>query len=319
LIKKMIMRLLVTIGCSLCLLSSIAPQAIAQYQDPEWIELSPAGEAFHVSMPNTPKVEAEKVGAVSGHRYIALTGVATYTIWSITTANYRADQDTDLYLDATAELIWEGLLKAAREQLDDKDRRFARMTYVRELPPEGLPGREYTLTVGDVTGTAEFFVAREHIYVMLVMGKPGADLPREKFFASFRTASPSAASSFAAVLPTKPLENTGAGSGASASGAEDYNRIFNGREVAPKARILEKAEPTYTDSARKFGVQGTVVLRGVFSKNGEVTNLHVIRKLPHGLTQRAIEAARAIRFTPAMKDGQMVSMWMEMQYNFNLY
>lgn len=193
----MIMRLLLTIGFSLCLLSSIAPQAIAQYQNPEWIEVSPAGESFHVSMPNTPRVEAEKQGAVSGHRYIALTGVATYTIWSITNANYRIDQDTDAYLDATAELLWEGLLKSAREQLDDKDRRFARITYAREFPPEGLPGREYTLTVGDLTGTAEFFVAREHIYVMLVMGKKGADWPREKFFTSFRASSDSAAPAIA--------------------------------------------------------------------------------------------------------------------------
>ena len=317
------MRLLLTIGFSVCLLSSMASQAIAQYQNPEWIEVSPAGESFHVSMPNTPRVEAEKVGAVSGHRYIALTGVATYTIWSITNANYRADQDTDLYLDATAELVWEGLLQPAREQLDDKARRLARMTYVRELPPEGPPGREYTLTVGDVTGTTEFFVAHEHIYVMLVMGKSGADWPKEQFFASFRTASSWAASSSpasaAAVSPTKPLEKPGVGSGTGAGGAEDYNRIFSGREVAPKARILEKTEPTYSESARKFGVQGTVVLRAVFSRNGEVTNLHVVSKLPHGLTQKAIEAARAIRFTPAMKDGQAVSMWMELQYNFNLY
>src|SRR2546423_7381262 len=169
------MRLLVTIGFSLCFVSSIAPRAIAQYQNPEWIEVSPAGESFHVSMPNQPKVDAEKVGAVSGHRYVALTGVATYTIWSITNTNYRTDQDPDAYLDATAELLWEGLLKSAREQLNDKDRRLARMTYVRESPPEGLPGREYTLTVGDVTGTTEFFVAREHIYVLLVMGNQGGD------------------------------------------------------------------------------------------------------------------------------------------------
>ena len=84
-------------------------------------------------------------------------------------------------------------------------------------------------------------------------------------------------------------------------------------------RVLEKPEPTYTESARKFGIEGTIVLRTVFSKNGEVTNLHVVSKLPHGLTQRAIEAARAIRFVPAMKDGQAVSMWMELQYNFHLY
>src|SRR5437868_5546683 len=102
------MRLLFTIGFSLCLLSCIASQAIAQY--PEWIEVSPAGESFRVSMPNRARVENEKVGAVSGHRYVALTGVATYTLWSLTNASYRAEQDTDTYLDATAELLWEGLL-----------------------------------------------------------------------------------------------------------------------------------------------------------------------------------------------------------------
>ena len=65
------------------------------------------------------------------------------------------------------------------------------MTYVRELPPEGLPGREYTLTMGEVTGTTKFFVAHEHIYLMLAMGKPGGDWPREQFFASFRASSSS--------------------------------------------------------------------------------------------------------------------------------
>ena len=144
------------------------------------------------------------------------------------------------------------------------------------------------------------------------MGKPGEDWPREKFFASFSASAPSAA-------PTKPLENSSVGPAARASEGEDYNRIFNGRETTQKARVLEKAEPTYTASARKFGVTGRVVLRAVFSKTGEVTNLHVVSKLPHGLTQRAIEAARAIRFEPAMKDGHPVSMWMELQYNFNLY
>ena len=308
------MRILVTIGFTLCALVLMTPQVIAQYQNPEWIEVSPAGESFHVSMPGQPKLETERVGAVSGNRYVALTAAATYTIWSVTNGNYRADQDTDLYLDATAELLWNGLLKSAREQLDEKDRRFARMTYVRELPPEGLPGREYTLTVGDLTGTTQFFVVHEHIYVLLAMGKIGVDWPREKFFASFR-----GLSSLPAPAPTKPLEGGGSGPDPRASGLEDYNRVFTGREVTQKARILEKTEPTYTESARLFGIQGTVVLRAVFSKNGEVTNLHIVRKLPHGLTQRAIEAARAIRFVPAMKDGQPVSMWMELQYNFNLY
>lgn len=319
------MKLLVIIGCSLCLLAAITPRAIAQYQNPEWIEVSPAGEAFHVSMPYQPRTEKENVGAVSGNRYIVPTGPATYTIWSITNANYHSGEDTDTYLDATAELLWDGLLKSAREQLDDKAQRLAHMGYVKELQastrgllpaadpaPPGLAGREYTLTVGDVTGTAQFFVAQERIYVMLAMGKAGEDWPRDKFFSSFRV--PALAPS---PTPTTPSVSVGA---SMAGGSDaDPNRIFSGREVTAKARVLAKPEPTYTESARKFGVTGTVVFRVVFSKDGEVTNLHVMSKLPHGLTQQAISAARAIRFTPAMKDGQPVSMWMELQYNFNLY
>lgn len=59
-------------------------------------------------------------------------------------------------------------------------------------------------------------------------------------------------------------------------------------------------------------------MRTVFSGDGEVTNILAIKKVPHGLTQQSIKAARAIRFEPALKNGRPVSMWMELQYNFNL-
>src|SRR5262249_54107492 len=209
---------------------------------------------------NQPRAESESVGAVSGKRYTTTTGVASYTFWSLTNANYRSDQDNDPYLDATAELLWEGLLKSAREQLDDQARRLASMTYVRDLLMEtltpstaanaGLPGREYTLTVGDMTGTTKFFVARDHLYLMLVVGRPGEDWPRERFFASFRTSSSSTAPS------TKPSANGSYGSGTRASEVEDPDSIFSGKEVTAKARVLEKPEPAYTEGARKFGIQG---------------------------------------------------------------
>ena len=315
------MKVHVRFGIALFALCVFAFPAVAQ--NPEWLEVSPVGDSFRVLMPNQPRTEPENVGAVSGNRYVALTGVATYTVWSITNANYRSGADTDQYLDATAELVWEGLLKPARDKLDEqernveeKSRRRATMSYVKELPPAGLPGREYNLTIGDVTGTAEFFVAHEHIYILLVMGQPGGDWPREKFFTSFR---PASIAEVDVVAPPKLPDNGGGVAPATPAAGEDYNRIFSGKEVTQKARVLEKKEPTYTESARKFSVTGTVVLRGVFASSGEVTNLRVVQKLPHGLTQRALDAARAIRFTPAMKDGRPVSMWMEFQYNFNLY
>ena len=111
----------------------------------------------------------------------------------------------------------------------------------------------------------------------------------------------------------------GGGGPGGGGGGTDYDKIFSGREVTSKARVLSKPEPTYTEAARKNQITGTVVLRAVFSSGGTVTNIHAVSGLPDGLTERAIAAAKSIRFVPATKDGRPVSMWMELQYNFNLY
>jgi TonB family protein len=95
--------------------------------------------------------------------------------------------------------------------------------------------------------------------------------------------------------------------------------IFRSGEVTERARVLTKPEPAYTESARGNEVTGTVVLRAVFAADGKVKHLSVIRGLPDGLTERAVAAARAIKFVPAKKDGRPVSMWMQLEYNFNLY
>lgn len=101
---------------------------------------------------------------------------------------------------------------------------------------------------------------------------------------------------------------------------KDYeNRIFKPGEVSSKARIIWRPEPQYTDEARKNQVSGTIVLRVVFSSNGEVTNIRTVSGLPYGLTERAMAAARQIRFAPATKDGRKVSQYIQLEYNFNLH
>ena len=113
--------------------------------------------------------------------------------------------------------------------------------------------------------------------------------------------------------------NEGGGGPGGGGGGTDYNKVFNSRDVTSRARVLEKPEPQYTEAARKNQVTGTVVLKAVFSSSGSVTNISTIRGLPDGLTERAIAAAKQIRFVPAQKDGRNVSMWMQLEYNFNLY
>ena len=94
---------------------------------------------------------------------------------------------------------------------------------------------------------------------------------------------------------------------------------FNGSQVEQRARLLFKPEPQYTEEARKNGTTGTVVLRVVFASSGEVVQIRAVRALPFGLTERAIAAARQIRFAPAMKSGHPVSVFMQLEYNFQLY
>ena len=96
-------------------------------------------------------------------------------------------------------------------------------------------------------------------------------------------------------------------------------QVFSGRDVTQKVRVLSKPEPQYAEAARRAGVTGTVVLRTVFSSTGEIRNIVVTRALGYGLTTQAVNAARKIRFTPATKDGRPVSMYMQLEYNFNLY
>src|ERR1043165_6091842 len=110
-----------------------------------------------------------------------------------------------------------------------------------------------------------------------------------------------------------------AGGGGPGGGGGGYDRIFTGKDVTSKARLISKPEPQYTEDARKNQITGTVVLKVVFASSGTVTNIRTVSGLPFGLTERAIAAARQIKFEPATKDGHKVSMWMQLEYNFNLY
>jgi len=282
-----------------------------------WIELAPTGEYFRLSMPRTPKQEPQRARygelQVNGAWYTAAADGASYAIWALHNENYQQNQDADAYLDACAELLWEALLQPARDKLPKDGRIRAAMTYVKDLPAKPLAGREYSVTIGELTGTTQFFVAQQHIFILMALNTPGGVWARARFFDSF-IISPNL--TIPAMVYGDPITP---GIRSANNDANDYNRVLTGREVTQKVRVLEKPEPTYTNAARKYGVEGTVVLRSVFSKNGEVTNIYVVRKLPHGLTQSAIKAARSIRFSPALKDEQRVSMYMELQYNFNLY
>ncbi|MFL6230515.1 MAG: energy transducer TonB [Pyrinomonadaceae bacterium] len=115
-----------------------------------------------------------------------------------------------------------------------------------------------------------------------------------------------------------PAKIGGGGPGAG-GGPVDYDRVFNMREVTRRAQIISRPEPLYTEEARRNQLTGTVTLRLVLNANGSVTNVVAVTRLPDGLTEKAMEAARQIKFTPAEKDGRRVSQYATINYNFNIY
>jgi len=82
---------------------------------------------------------------------------------------------------------------------------------------------------------------------------------------------------------------------------------------------LYKPEPEYSEEARKAKYQGTVVLYVEVDPTGKPKNLKVVRSLGLGLDEKAIEAVRNWKFSPAMKDGKPVAVQINVEVNFRLY
>ena len=113
----------------------------------------------------------------------------------------------------------------------------------------------------------------------------------------------------------KTLRLYGASFGTPAIGGD----IMSAKEVTTRAQVLSRPEPLYTERARQHGTKGTVVLRMVLAADGVVRHIFVVRGLPNGLTENAVNAARRLKFIPATKDGRRVSQFVTIQYNFNIY
>jgi TonB family protein len=102
-----------------------------------------------------------------------------------------------------------------------------------------------------------------------------------------------------------------------ASGDQDAGYVYT-MTAALRPTILYQEKPKYTKDARDNGIEGTVVLNVVFRAEGRITNIRVVRGLPDGLTEKAIEAAQKTRFNPAVKDGVPVSVRGNLEFSFNL-
>lgn len=82
--------------------------------------------------------------------------------------------------------------------------------------------------------------------------------------------------------------------------------------------ILEKPRPELPQNHGTLDAQGSVILRVQFMDFGEVGEVIVVKELPvGGLTQRAVAAAKKIKFEPEKKDGKAITVYKQIEYFYS--
>lgn len=95
--------------------------------------------------------------------------------------------------------------------------------------------------------------------------------------------------------------------------------VYSIRELDLDAKVTKKPRPSYTNSARTEGVQGTVELLVLFDSDGKVKSSIVTRPLANGLTEEAYRVSNQIVFSPAQKSGKSVAVLKPISYSFSIY
>jgi protein TonB len=101
-------------------------------------------------------------------------------------------------------------------------------------------------------------------------------------------------------------------------GAPDGRGIRQVKGDVVKPEALARVDPVYTESARRARIQGVVIVETIIDTHGRVTDVRVLKSLPMGLSESAVDAVRQWRFKPATLDGRAVSVYFTLTVRFEL-
>jgi TonB family protein len=282
-----------------CLLLLVAIDALAQLKVPQlsdWQRYTASDEEFSVTLPTLPAMDSQDI-----------------FIYKLRTT--RRERQIGSYADGVVYVIFTYENSKTRQSLEsfieERNARYSSPARAqRDVTVNGFAGKAFERE----TSIVQYFATEKHLYVFGADGAPADDPRVIKFFSSLRLGKKTEGKELSDG-PGLPFEPNGLPTGI----APTAPPVFTGKEVDKKVRLGMKPEPRYTEPARMNAITGTVVLKCIFAANGMVENIRTVSGLPFGLTEQSILAARKIKFIPAMKDGKYVGMWMQLEYNFNLY
>jgi TonB family protein len=112
-------------------------------------------------------------------------------------------------------------------------------------------------------------------------------------------------------------EGDGGGIGQGSGGGTGGGPYQPGSGIEPPVLVRE-VRASYTTEARRRALEGDVVLEVVVGREGRVTSARVLQGLGAGLDERALDAVRQWRFTPARRQGVPVDVVVTVSVEFTL-
>lgn len=281
--------------------------SLADHSVSEWQGLAPAGEEFFILTPvklsllqrslpsNIIRPGGEKV--LEQREYSAYAGDFIFAIQS-----YKA-------------------LHPERLMKDLRKRDNLAQTTESNVTLDGFNGKQYLTNTYGLSRTIQFYVTTQHIYIFDVTAKSEGNSAAQKFLSSIRLGRINFTANTNDLVKeeTSDLDPILPASSSDSTHTQSQDEVMKATDVTRKAIIIWRPSPDYTEKARKHQLTGSTLLEAILTSSGQVKVTQVLKGLGDGLTEKAIETVKSMRFFPAEKDGRPVSQYTKIELHFNLY
>lgn len=307
------------------------PQAAAPAPAPaptiDWETLRPEGEVFSVLMPKGSTFETSKEPyhkmELNTRTYLSKgTAGPVFAVVSLSgiksnPALYTEMQRMNSYVDAFKTLFAPKIRKDA----------VARLDLVGNKILQGNAGREYRMTLADLSGTVQVFATRKRFYSVVYLDTKKDATVQEQFLSSFvlpdgTNQTTATAKAPEAEEPPASLESNAQKEKAeSTPRAEETPRGSEPGKRGPvsagvlNGKAISLPTPEYPAEARAAGAEGVVVIQVMIDEQGNVTDARPISG-PKLLQETSLNAARQAKFSPTLLSGEPVKVTGVLVFNF---
>ena len=236
--------LAIAVSLILGLLTLASAQSTASTSD--WETLRPEGEEFSVLMPKGSTFESSKEPyhkmELNTRTYLSTSQAGpVFAVVSLSgikskPALYTEMQRVNSYVDAFKNLFAPKVRKDA----------VAKLTLVGEKTLQGNAGREYRMTIGNLSGTALVYATRKRFYSIVYLSTKKEDAIQEQFLSSF-------------VLPEKtaePLASASTQNPPTPQEAQPSRKTAGVDSAQPEQSSNANADTKQADGARDAPIQG---------------------------------------------------------------